>query len=161
MVLHKTYRHNWSDSPGFTLMEVLLVLALLSIIASATLFFSSSYYQSKSFMSERDTLISAFTAARTHAMSNKYGVVHGVAINPPGFVGYVVFAGNDFTSSDLSTQTKFASSYAVSFDVSTPEEIIFSQLSGDSSFVGDIKLFDVSRANASTSILINSEGAFY
>ncbi len=143
---------------GFTLIEVLIVLALITMLAGTSLFFDINIYRGDSFRAERNILVVALQTARADALNNINQKRHGVAIYPAGYKGYVVFEGNDFASSDVSTRKEIPASYAVTLDASSPDEVVFWQLSGDSKdFSGEIILIDSLR-NASATIAINHEG---
>ena len=91
-------------------------------------------------------------------MNNISQEPHGVAIHPDGYDGYVAFIGTDYAHSEVSTSIKIPETYHVSLDASSPQEIVFSQLSGDANYQGNIILTDTER-HVSTSIEINYEGA--
>ena len=59
-----------SLSKGFTLMEVLVVIALLGVIFSLSVFISLDTYRGSSFRNERDTLVGVLQEARSEAMNN-------------------------------------------------------------------------------------------
>ena len=158
MVLHKTCIARTSRrGEGFTLIEVLLVLAVISMIVGATLFFDVNGYRGDSFRAERNNLVVALQSARADALNNVNQHKHGVAINPAGYKGYVIFEGDTYASSDVTSRKDIPASYPVTLDVSSPSEVVFSQLSGNANMSGELILLDTLR-NASTTIVINYEG---
>lgn len=158
MALHKTFNDKRvSSTRGFTLIEVLIVLTLITMIAGLSLFFNIDMYRGDSFRAERNILVVALQTARADALNNINQKKHGVAINPDGYAGYVVFEGNDFASSEVNTRKEIPASYGVELDASSPDEVVFSQLSGNANFDGEIILIDPLR-NASATIAINHEG---
>lgn len=161
MALLKISQNNTIPVLGFTLMEVLLVLAMLSIIASSTMIFSMSMYQSALLHAERSSMVTLLQTARAYAMQNKFGMAAGVAIDPVGFEGYVLFNGNDFVTSDVTSRVLVQHLTNVTVLPGAPTQIIFSQLSGESNYDGEVVLQDTSRGNARTSITINYAGAIY
>lgn len=161
MVLPKIYTSNKSASGGFSLLEVLLVLAMLGIIAGSTILFSLGSYQSTLLQSERNTIVLQLQTARAEALQNKNNQPHGVAFNPVGYAGYVLFSGVSFATSDSATHIRVPQRAGIVLATSTPPEIIFTQLSGQTNFTGTITLLDSMRTSASTSITINYEGAIY
>jgi prepilin-type N-terminal cleavage/methylation domain-containing protein len=161
MASPKIYINKVRSHSGFSLMEVLLVLAMLSIIAGTTLLFSLSSYRGAVLQAEHDAVVMQLQTARAQAQQNNHGSPYGLAFNPAGYVGYVVFAGASFATSDMSTHMRVPSKPGIIVATSTPSEVVFSQLSGASNFAGEVRLLDSVRLNASTSITINYEGAIY
>ncbi len=158
MALHKTFNDKRvSSTRGFTLIEVLIVLTLITMIAGLSLFFNIDMYRGDSFRAERNILVVALQTARADALNNINQKKHGVAINPTGYEGYVVFEGNNFASSEPNTRKEIPASYGIELDALSPDEVVFSQLSGNANFEGEIILIDPLR-NASATIAINNEG---
>lgn len=160
MALRKIYTHNHRQnliSRGFTLIEVIVVIALLLIIINSTLFFTNTQLNRESLISERRQLVSVLLKARANAVNNIDQVPHGVALAPEGLEGYVLFSGENYSHREVSKDVVVQTSRLVVFGSLTPYEIIFEQLSGDSTYSGDIVLYDQTR-NGSTSISINYEG---
>ena len=160
MALPKIYTRNPHNN-GFTLLEVLLVLAMLGFIAATTLVFSIGYFQSEIQRTEEDTLIYLLQFARAKAMQNVDGTAHGVAIDPDGLKQFVLFSGNNFTSADPATMSTFDRSSNFILATSSSKEIVFSQLSGAVVESGDIVFIDATKSNVSSTITVNYEGAIY
>ncbi len=142
-------------------MEVLLVLALLSFIAAATLMFSTGYFRGELLHSEKNTLTSLLQSARAKAMQNVDGTAHGVAINPNGLKEFVLFSGDSLDTADPSTRRTIALSGNFTLATSSLNEIVFSQLSGAVVISGDIVLLGTTKSNVSSTITVNYEGAIY
>ncbi len=150
------------NNSGFTLIEVLVVVTIITLIVGATLFFDVNSYRGEAFRSERNILVIALQKARADALNNVNQKRHGVKINPPDFEGYVLFEGNDYLNSDPATHEEFPASYTVTLEPPSPDEIVFNQLSGNvlvggTAYDGEIVLNDPER-NATTGIIINHEG---
>lgn len=160
MVLLKIYNQSKNPSlcsSGFTLLEVLMVVAIMSVVAGTSLFFTTSRLQREALLSERRHLVVALQSARANAMNNVSQTPHGVALYPPGVTGYVIFSGSTYSSREQSMETIVLVDHPVRLGSTTPLEIIFSQLSGDSNYEGEIVLSDLG-STSSTSIFINYEG---
>jgi len=142
---------------GFTLLEVIVVVAIMSLILTSSLFFTNSQFRHESLLSERRQLVSALQTARSKAMNNVQQTAHGVALYPVDVVGYVIFSGQNYSSRDAGTDTLVVEKYPVTLGSSTPPEIFFSQLSGTSNYSGELVLHD-RHSNRVTSIVINYEG---
>ncbi len=159
MVLPRIYINN--QNAGFTLIEVLMVLAMLGIIASATVLFSISFFESELIYNEERTLVNLLHTARSRAMQNQEGTAHGLAIDPLGVNEYVLFSGSSFVGADPTLLQSIPRANNFTVATNSLKEIIFSQLSGTVKTSGEIKLIDGNRGNASSTITINYEGAIY
>ncbi len=148
-----TTRHVSSAQAGFTLIEVLVVLSIVTLIIGATLMFDVNSYRGEAFRAERNNLVVALQTARADALNNINQMKHGVKINTDE---YVIFEGSTFDDSLENTRKKIPLSYPVTLGVGSPDEIVFNQLSGDS-IDGEIVLIDPER-NMTTNIIINHEG---
>jgi prepilin-type N-terminal cleavage/methylation domain-containing protein len=156
MASRKISRSN-TKSGGFTLIEMLVALSLVTMIASITLLADTTNFRGPAFRAEAANLATALQTARADALNNVRQSVHGVAINPGGYAGYVVFEGTDYATANPDRMTRIPSSYRVALGATTPNEVTFEQLSGDASFEGVIELVDPHR-NATTTITLNHEG---
>ncbi len=141
---------------GFTLMEMLVVIGLVGVIATMSLFIDINSFRGDAFRSEVNNLGLALQTARADALNNIDQEQHGVAINPAGYEGYVIFEGNSYDERDSSKDEDTKSSYEVTFSPTSPTEITFEQLSGDAEDT-DITMIDPNR-NITAVISINHEG---
>jgi prepilin-type N-terminal cleavage/methylation domain-containing protein len=157
----KTYTANrllkMNTQRGFSLIETLIVISIIGMIAGATLFFDITNFRGAAFHTEVANLVTALQTARADALNNVNQKKHGVAINPGSVEGYVMFEGDDYAHRDITKDNVIPSMYRITVASSSPTEIVFAQLSGVTSFNGDVSLIDPER-NASTSIAINFEG---
>lgn len=135
---------------GFTLIEILVVIAILLIITSFGLFVSLDFYKSNLVSSERDTLVAALRRARGEALVNERGLPHGLHLSPSD---YVVFAGSDYASRAAQYDENIPSSAGVT--VIAPGDIVFSQLAATSSASGTFVITDGVR---SSTVSVNFEG---
>ena len=86
---------------GMTLAEVIVVMAILSIVAAISLAVSMDSYRGYAFRGDRDMLVAVLQKARSQAINNicrgsscTNGKPHGVHFASPG--QYVIFEGTDF-----------------------------------------------------------------
>lgn len=127
------------QTEGFTLVEILLVLAIMGIICSFGLLVSMDSYRMYVFNLERDTLVSLLMKTRSQSINNIDQKKHGIHFESNN---YVVFEGDSFNL--LNTSNYFVPRNP-NILISGSNEIIFDQLSGDPNFTGAIILADNSR----------------
>lgn len=161
MELRKIYISNNCLQFGFTLIEVLVVLMMLSVVASITLFVSMSFYSQNLLLAQRSELISLLQTVRAQALQNIDNKAHGLAINVSGGNEYLLFSGSNLATSDTESQILIPYDSRFRFATDTPTEIVFSQLSGESNYEGEILMFDSFRSQVTATITINYEGAIY
>ncbi len=141
---------------GFTLMEMLLVIGLIGMVGAMTIFIDINSYRGSAFRAEMDSLGTALQSARANSFNNINQKRHGVAIQPGGYDGYVIFEGDSYATRDTAKDLPIKSSYEITFGVN-PTEIAFDQLSGNANYSGDITVTDPQRGMSLT-ININNEG---
>jgi len=145
MALPKTSIHK-----GFTLVEIIIVLAIFTLIISLGAFMSLDFYKSYSFRSEKYQLVSILQKARSQALNNINQTPHAVHIESGG---YTFFEGNNFQSS--TNKIFFESNGNVSHSGMT--DVIFGQLTGNAIVSGgDLVLHD--GVHQDIIISINNEG---
>lgn len=137
---------------GFTLIEVLIVMAILSILTTLGYFVAIDFYKSYAFNSERDIIVSILQKARSQSLSNINQSAHGVYFDNLNS-RYVIFQGVTYAARNAALDENLA--YAPGINHSGLVEISFFQLSGDSSASGSMNLSDGKR---NTTISVNSEG---
>lgn len=79
--------------PGFTLLEIMLVLALIVIIFSITISFTQNYQVRADFNSQLPILISELRLAQKNAESGKNGSDYGIHLEE---TSYTVFQGSNY-----------------------------------------------------------------
>lgn len=85
-------RRDESSIGGFTLVELLLALAIMAVITGFGLFAGMDMYRDSLIHSESDTLETALRRARSQSMSGRGGVAHGVCRDESRRV-YELYAG--------------------------------------------------------------------
>lgn len=154
----KTYM----EDKGFTLIEILVVIAILTLVLSLSMILSLDDYRGYTFRDERDKVISILEKARSQAINNicvdpscDDGASHGVHIINNTFTEY---EGEDWGTRH--TAIDEVTEIGPSINVSGISDVIFSQLSGDATTtpktISNITLSDVSGHNSV--ITINTEG---
>lgn len=137
-------------------MEMLLVIGLIGMIGSMSIFLDINSYRGDAFRSEIDSLGTTLQNARANSFNNINEKRHGVAIHPGGYNGYIIFEGNSFATADHAKDLDIKASYNITFGAA-PTEIVFDQLSGDANYDGDITITDPQRGMTGV-ININHEG---
>lgn len=113
---------------GFTLIEMLIVIGIMAIIASAGIPVVLNLYRDYRMNSEVRLLSSVLERARDKAMNNFNGSAHGVFI---GSDNYVIFEGDDYETRNTSQDLIVPRAGAIA--ISGASELVFEQLSGRTS----------------------------
>lgn len=135
---------------GFTLIEVLIVIAILGGLAGLGLFVSIDFYKSYAFHSERNIVVSIIQKVRSQSLANINESKHGVYF---GTNNYVIFQGENYASRNATYDEIIQANSLVSHSGLT--EIVFDQLTGLPSATASIVLSDGLR---SSTISIGNEG---
>ncbi|MDP2788459.1 MAG: prepilin-type N-terminal cleavage/methylation domain-containing protein [bacterium] len=129
---------------GFTLIEVLITMAVISLLFFAGYFVSVDSFSRELIISEHLTLVSVLQKARNRAMNNINTSRHGVYIENDLYIIFRKFPHN----SNEPTNEKIQRNNNI--NISGLNEVIFSQLSGESGNTGDIFLDDGMRTKKIT-----------
>jgi prepilin-type N-terminal cleavage/methylation domain-containing protein len=150
------------DNPGFTIIEIIVVLALITLVGGIGLYFGFDSLRNFSFHSDRDNLIGVLQHARSLAISNickgtdcEEGKPYGVSIKPEEYSSsYVIFQGKSYEERD--EEYDIAIEMKSSTKHEGTSEVTFEQLSGNVSLIGEMIITD---EKGNTSIIsINKEG---
>ncbi len=129
MTLPATYSSNhWLEQPknGFTLIEVLLVMALTVIIGSFAMRFFSSFMLDNQVVHTSQLLQSALGLARSNAQTNLQDSAWGVRYQSQQLI---VFKGSSFAARDANFDQSFTLPDPVSI-AGTASEVVFAQYTG-------------------------------
>lgn len=135
---------------GFTLIEILITVGILTILSGVGLFLSMDFYRGYSFNYERNLLVSILQKARSESMANINQSAHGFYYDGSN---YIIFEGNSYSAGNPKNKI-FPSAKSVSVICSPSCEIVFQQLSGDAT-AADIT---ISGNSKTTIISLNEEG---
>ncbi|MFA6397613.1 MAG: prepilin-type N-terminal cleavage/methylation domain-containing protein [Candidatus Paceibacterota bacterium] len=136
---------------GFTLIEIVITLAILGLLAAVSLPFTIDFYRRYFVTFETRTLVSILRRAENLAMSNNFENKFGVSIQPEHIV---IFKGIDFNNRDLIYDETYERNESI--NINGLNEIVFSPVSGKPIQSGS---FTLSEGQASRTIDVNSEGA--
>lgn len=135
---------------GFTLIEILVVTAIVGIILSFGMTIDVNAVKGDTLQAEKLTIVSALERARSHAMANMFDDNHGFCYIEPN---YVVFTGSNCvnTNSELiPANVNIASDASTSF----PDKIVFERLTGRTTPT----TLQISHGLFGANIKINNEG---
>ena len=135
---------------GFTIIEILFVLAISTAIFLLVSTSDFSLYTARSLDAERETVVSLLHWARVKAMNNMNQSDHGFYISSDK---YIVFQGGSYAARNVNFDEEFSRSARVA--ISGPAEIVFSAIEGASNASGTIT---ISSASGTANISLNYEG---
>lgn len=139
------------NNKGFTLIEIIVVIAILTGLMGLGLFMSMDSYRAYLSRSERDTVVSLLERARSHAMANIYQTPWGVCYISPN---YIIFRGTTCTAGAATNEATPANPGVAISGLDSTSPIVFSQLSG--STAGGVVI--VTEQGRVSTITINYEG---
>lgn len=135
---------------GFTLIEILIAMAIFLLLVGLGLFMSMDAYRGYSFRSERDVVVSLLQKARSRSMANIHQSAWGVCtINST----YIVFRGTACVAGAATNETLPVSSSATVAGLLSPG-VVFSQLGGTTTAT----TVTVTEGTRVSTISINHEG---
>ena len=148
-------RHSSNKSPnGFSLIEVVIVIALSGLVLALGLLLSLDVYRGTVFRSTRSILVSSLTTARARALSNQYQSPHGVCYSAPDFI---VFRGTSFSTAQ--DKERISGNPAVTltspsffFTCGTGTGILFTQISATTTNTGIITVTQSGHADETVSV---------
>lgn len=144
-------------SSGFTLIEMLIVGAIIGFIAAAGLVLNINALRRFSFRSDDGAIVSALLFARSQAVNNiclgfdcADGKAHGVYFNN-STKQIVIFQGDSYNEDDptnekIEFENKSISIFAADENNNTADKIVFEQLSGG--MKGDSDLITIKLTDA-------------
>ena len=148
---------NAPKESGFTLIEILVTVAIITVLVGMALFLSFDSFRRYNLNAERDMLVGVLETARSRALNNMFESQHGVCYLSPG--NYSLFRGATY---DVAKSEIMPSNGAISVTglatcaQGSAAGVIFTQLTGaPTAAVGTITLSDGAK---SKTIDINNEG---
>lgn len=156
----RTYIPDSPLSRGFTLIEILVVIAIFTMLGGMALVVSMESYRGYAFRNERDMIVALLQKARSESMSNVClgtsctgGRPHGVYLQTGSVV---IFQGPNYASRDSAVDETITSRYAAAS--TTPgsfTEVVFTQLSATTTATSTTLRDDAGHVSV---ISIHSEG---
>lgn len=146
--------HN-TKSSGFTLIEVMVVLAIFGALMLMGLFFDFTFYRGTSFNTDVDVFASVLQRARARAINNINEADHGVYVDSDEYVLFQCSNPGCSYSSGRNPAFDQEISRNPGLGFGTFSEVVFTQLSGNSNFDGNIQ---ISGYGKTASFSLNYEG---
>lgn len=136
---------------GFTLIEIVIAVAILVALAGLGLIVGIDLYKSNVLGTELDNAVNVLQKARAEAQANIGGSPHGISLQSNR---YVIFRGSSYAARDPLYDEEILISPIITATGSS--EIVFSQLSGNANASGTITLTD--ERGVSFVVSVDSEG---
>jgi len=147
---HLANKRSARFSAGFTLIELMITIALIAIFGGLGLFVSMDFYRRYSFYADQGALVSILRRAREYSLANIGSVPHGIRITDDQ---YILFQGTSYANRDSQYDEPIQKSPSIL--TQGISEIVFTPLSATSSTSG---IITISNSIQSRDIEINSEG---
>ncbi len=125
--------HNNIVMKGFTIIELLLVMGLITIVAAITAPVGISFYKAQLISDVSENVTDSLRRAQAYATGSRNDSSYGVQILPNE---YVLFEGSSYASRVVSEDEIFY--YPETVIITGFDEIIFSKVSGEPSEVGTL-----------------------
>ena len=143
-----------NNESGFTLIEMLVVIAILMIVAYIAVPISINQIQTNKLETEAKKLKSSMQTQQQYAYSANENSAYGIKYNTNS---YVLYSGNTYATAVLTDTTTFPSGITISQTslANSSTELNFSKNSFRPDTTGSITLVD---GVNSYSVTVNSEG---
>ena len=150
LIFKKISKNNKSrTNSGFSLIEIMMVIAIFVFVASFGLLASMDMYRGYTYRYERNAISSVLQKARGRAIANINQSNYGVHLDSSG---YTLFQGSVYNPAD-SHNENFPMGKTIT--LSGLSDVVFQQLGGEPVTPGSITLND---GVSMSTITINSEG---
>ncbi len=144
------------DRKGFTMVELLIVIAIVAMFATTALPFTINFFQRQVAHEEAKIMVSILRQSQSKAMKESNESKWGIYLKSNSFI---LFKGSSYEQRDPVYDRKFNASIGVRFepvDLPDPLEIVFEKGTGRPS-ISEIEIKVISREE-SQKININSQG---
>lgn len=141
---------NIKKGEGFTLLELMLVVALGTVITALTVPVGIRFFQTQSLDESADTLLSNLRRAEAQAMFQKNDSAFGVKFLSGS---YILFQGSSYASSTQSEVESFSLPSGIT--MSGIDEVVFAKLTGVPNATGTLTM---TSGGGSRALNINAQG---
>ena len=139
------------DNKGYTIIEILLVVAIIAIIGATSISMGTGFLTRNNLKNKTNELVSSLAVARISSISGKEDSPWGVNINSSSIT---LFAGTSYATRDSAFDQNF--SIPSSIDISVVE-IVFNKLTGNPNSTANI-VISGSGVDANT-VIVNEVGS--
>ncbi len=112
---------------GFTLTEIMIVIAIIILLSALTLPFGINFFQEQRTEEETISLVNNLKIAQSRAMSGKNNSSWGIKFEPESS-RYILFQGESFIERDAAYDEIFEMSSGTQID--GLDEIVFEKITG-------------------------------
>ncbi len=147
-----------SISRGFTLLELLLVIVIVTVVAALGVFSFTKLNSSQALEKSADLVVSTLNEARALTLSSKGDTQYGVYIEPSQIV---LFSGNSYSSSDPANRVNTLHSLVGIQNINLSgggTSVIFERLTGGTNQAGTLEIFLRSSPGTYRTITITGTG---
>lgn len=146
-----------SGSEGFTLIEILIVVAIIAVVTLVALASLSTLQRQVDITSSSQNIISVLHLARSKTLASEGANSYGVHFETSQ---YVLFTGTSYSSSDTNNKVYSLSGVQISQInlAGGGSEVVFDRIQGTTSENGNIVLVSTTNASQTAQIDINSSG---
>ena len=139
------------NKKGFTLIEIIIVIAILAAILSFGMIVNLNVFTGDIFLAEQSKIVGILERARSHAMANMFESAYGVCFN---FPNYIIFRFRDRSTCLPISDTDEIIPTEKNITITFPT-VVFKQLTGDTTGA----TINITDGIKSANIIINNEGA--
>ncbi len=153
----RQHRHGfrWGSQGGFTIIELLLVMAVFAIAAATTLPFLGSFQEQETIDAVTANISRNLRTAQQMAMAGEHDSSWGVRF---GHGTYTIYAGKSYDSRQPALDRRHA--FPLAFTFSGPDEVNFAEGTGETTTGSGVLLIGTPGGLLS-SISINMAGAVF
>lgn len=141
---------------GFTLLEIVLVVAISAVILGIVLFSFAGYRNREILKSTTLQVVSILRDARAKTLVAEGDSVYGVHFDVDQII---LFTGSSYSPNSISNETTtIPSAIGLATTSLGATDVVFNRLSGEPSVTGEIYIYRLAEPQASTTVTINGAG---
>lgn len=138
---------------GFTLIEFLIVIAILALVAGAILWSLNSFRSRQAVKNTRGEIISALALVRARSLNGLNDKAHGVNFNNEQMT---IFSGTTFSAGAPDNQVISLPLVSLSLNLAGGESVVFDRLTGATTNTGTIVINSLSGNDTATVTILST-----